>query len=57
MKRLFLPYNPARFHGGAVSWAAQGFCSICRGTYAEWVVKHGKGYRAYCDDCKARSCK
>ena len=52
----FESYKPFYFHGGSVSWAAQGFCSICswkadKPKGAEWMVKHGKHYRAYCDDC------
>jgi hypothetical protein len=44
-------YNCSLFHGGAVSYAAQGVCGKCHEKGAAWAVKHGKHWRAYCQDC------
>lgn len=49
-----VPYDCARFSGGAVSYAAQGICSTCQYRGASWMnlAPNGKATRAWCDECK-----
>ena len=46
-----VPYRASAFHGGAVSYAAQGMCSSGDGKSAtHMLVRDGRALRALCAD-------